>query len=76
MILLMQVLSSSSVFFSVGLGMGNDVQFDPGKHRTSRQRERLGWLRESGKLGSRQYQPSEDCFLFSVVLCEFVPASG
>ena len=32
--LLMQVLSSSSVFFSVGLGMDNDVQFDPGKHRT------------------------------------------
>ena len=25
--LLMQVLSSSSVFFSVGLGMDNDVQF-------------------------------------------------
>ena len=29
----------------------------------------------SRRLGSRQYQASEDCFLFSVVLCELVPVS-
>ena len=33
-------------------------------------------MKTSRRLGSRQYQASEDCFLSSVVLCAFVPASG
>ena len=32
-------------------------------------------VKTSRRLGIRQYQASEDCFLFSVVLCEFVLAS-
>ena len=33
-------------------------------------------VKTSRRLGSRQYQASEDCFLFFVVICELVPASS